>query len=289
MNRIDSPYYPPRARWYSPIFAIGYSIRRLTGLDHFHMPDAISAPAFIAGLLVPGVAFKVRKERLIGRAILLGWGLLAIVYLVWLGYPIANLAFGLMLSAHVTSILFLLNPWLAEARFGYRLMLSFLLLLVVGAGLYTPLRRQLQARAFMPLHTGQHVVIVQSLSPAHSVRRGDWIAYSVGGDGSPGLRINEGFGLRPVLATAGDHIRFTPKTFEINGIACKSLPNMPVTGELVVPEKHWFLWPEIAISGQGHTPEATIASAMLRLAIVGETQFIGKPYQRWFWRRQIFS
>ena len=98
MNRIDSPYYPPRARWFSPVFGLMQAIRRRTGLDRLHLPDEISAFAFIASLLVPGIAFVVRKERLIGRAILLGYGLLALVFIVWLGYPVANIVFGLMLS-----------------------------------------------------------------------------------------------------------------------------------------------------------------------------------------------
>ena len=68
-------------------------------------------------LALISLAFIVRKERLIGQAVLAGYGLLAIIFIVWLGYPVANVAFGLMLSAHVTSITFLLNPWLAEARF----------------------------------------------------------------------------------------------------------------------------------------------------------------------------
>src|SRR5262245_42375038 len=115
MGRIVSPYYPPRARWYSrSVFRLCEAVKRVPGLDRLHLPDQIAPTTFLAGLLVPGVAFIARKERLIGRAILFGYLLLLLVFIVWLGYPVANLAFGLMLSAHVTSILFLVSPWLAE-------------------------------------------------------------------------------------------------------------------------------------------------------------------------------
>ena len=119
MNQFDSPYYPPRARWYSSIFRFWHAARRRTHLDQIHLPEGISLPAFLASLLVPGLAFIVRREKLIGRAILVSYGLLAIILVLWLGYPAANIAFGLMLSVHVTSINFLLQPWLAGTRFGF--------------------------------------------------------------------------------------------------------------------------------------------------------------------------
>lgn len=296
MNRIVSPYYPPRARWYSPFFGVWQTLQRRMGLDRLHLPEGIPPAAFIASLLVPGLAFLVRKERLIGRAILLSYGLLAIIFIVWLGYPVANVAFGLMLSAHVTSIVFLLNPWLVEARFAFRIATGLILLLVVGSGLYAPLRNELQTKYLMPLRIKGNVVVIQTFSSSLSIRPGDWIAYSLDsqsvGDAhreGGAVRAEAGFGFGPVLAVAGDRIRFTPQTFEINGVAQKSLPHMPVAGEFVVVEKHWFLWPDIVISGHGNTTEATIASAMLQMATVAETQFIGKPFKRWFGRRQIFS
>ena len=296
MNRIVSPYYPPRARWYSPLLNVGQMLQRRMGLDRLHLPEGIPVPAFIASLLVPGLAFIVRKERLIGQAILTGYGLLAIVFIVWLGYPVANVAFGLMLSAHVTSIVFLLNPWLAEARFVFRIATGLILLLVVGGGLYAPLRNELQTKYLMPLRIRGNVVVVQSFSSPRTIHRGDWIAYSldsqsVGDAHQEGgaIRAAAGFGLGPVLAGAGDRIRFTPQTFEINGVAQKSLPHMPVAGEFVVAEKHWFLWPDIVISGHGNTAATTIASAMLQLATVAEKHYIGKPFKRWFGRRQILS
>jgi len=296
MNRIVSPYYPPRARWYSRVFGIWHTLQRRMGLDRLQLPEGISAAAFIVSLLVPGLAFTVRRERLIGRAILLGYGLLALVFLVGLGYPVANVAFGLMLSAHVTSILFLLNPWLAEARFASRIATSLILLLLVGGGVYAPLREGLQTSFLMPLRIKENVVIVRTFSSPRSIQRGDRIVYSLetfsGGDAhreGGAVWAKAGFGLGPVLAVAGDRIRFMPEVFEVNGVSRQSLPHMPKTGEAVVPEKSWFIWPEVAMSGNGNAQESVISTTMLQMANVAETQFIGKPFKRWFWRRQIIS
>jgi hypothetical protein len=95
--------------------------------------------------------------------------------------------------------------------------------------------------------------------------------------------------LGPVLAVAGDRIRFTTEFYEVNGLSRQSLPHMPKTGETVVPEKNWFIWPEVAITGNGNAQEAVISNTMLQMATVAETQFVGKPFKRWFWRRQIIS
>ena len=296
MNRIVSPYYPPRAQWYSPVFSFGQTLRRRLNLDRLPLPEEISASAFVASLFAPGLAFTVRGERRIGRAVMLGYGLLGIVFIIWLGYPVANLAFGLMLSAHVTSIIFLLNPWLMAVRFGFRITTGLILLLVVGGGLYAPLRKELQTKFLLPLRIQGNVVVIQTFSSARSIHRGDWIAYSRGsltvGDAhreGGAVWVQAGFGFGPVLGVAGDRVRFTPQSFELNGVAHKSLPHMPVAGDFVVPEKNWFIWPEFVITGHENAPEATIATAMLQLAAVAETQFVGKPFKRWFGRRQMLT
>ena len=148
----------------------------------------------------------------------------------------------------------------------------------------------------MPLRIKENVVIVRTFSSPRSIQRGDRIVYSLesvsGGDAhreGGAVWAKAGFGLGPVLAVAGDRIRFTPEGYEVNGVSRPSLPHMPKTGEAVVPEKNWFIWPEVAISGNGNAQEAVISTTMLQMAIVAETQFIGKPFKRWFWRRQIIS
>jgi hypothetical protein len=62
---------------------------------------------------------------------------------------------------------------------------------------------------------------------------------------------------------------------------------MPVAGGFTVLEKHWFIWPNLDISGHGNVSEASISGTMLTLASVNQTQFFGQPLRRWFWREQI--
>src|SRR5262245_19391510 len=289
MNQASSQYYPPRARWYSPFFHFGRTMRRRLWLDRLHLPPGLSLRAFIVGLLAPGLAFYVRGEKLIGRTVFAVSAVLAVMFVVWLGYPLANLAFGLLLSAHVSSILFLCRPWLHDVRFRFQIAFGLAVLLAVGGGVYTPLRNSIQQSYLMPLRVNGRVVVVQTFSPAKTVRRGDWIAYSLPEGGGTGVRVQEGLSLGPVLASGGDHVRFGPKRFEVNGVERPLLPHMPTSGDLSVPENHWFIWPDLGINGHGNVAEANISATMLQLANVSEARFIGKPFKRWFWRRQIFS
>ena len=280
------PYYPPRARWYSPLLRIADTFRRITWLDRIHPPASVSSSSFLAALFIPGLAFWVRRERIIGVAILVAYALLGWVFVIWLGFPVANIAFGLMLSLHATSIMFLCSPWLANSTLIFRLLMGAVVLVAVGGLLYAPLRAQVQGRWLMPLRENGQVVIVQTFSHAKSVKRGDWIAYRIEAESGNGLRVQSGLVLRPVTGVAGDYIRFTATSCEVNGVLFPRLPNMPATGEAVVPENHWFIWPDLAINGNGNEAAAVAEAAMLRLATVDQSMYIGKPLQRWFWRRQ---
>jgi hypothetical protein len=289
MSKIASRYYPPRAKWYSPLVRLGSAVRRRTHLDRLQLHAGISLGALLKSVWWPGIGFYVRGEKVIGTLVICGSLLLAAIFIVWLGYPAANVAFGLLLSAHVTSLVFLCGPWLAGVRFRVRAGFTLAVLFTVGLFVYAPLRNLLQADCLMPVRTKERVVVVQRMVSANSIQRGDWIAYTLPADrGVTGVRIQEGLGLGPVLAAEGDHIRFLTNGFAINGVRRAPLPHMPENGELVVPENHWFVWPDLAINGYGNAGEGLISATMLQLAIISESEFIGKPFKRWFWRRQLF-
>jgi hypothetical protein len=137
------------------------------------------------------------------------------------------------------------------------------------------------------------VVIVERSASAGSVKRGEWVMYSLQ-DRSAGYAhgeggavwVRSGFGIGPVLAMAGDRVSFGTNSFAVNGVEQPRLPHMPQGGDLIVPEKNWFIWPEFDMSGHGQTSEAVISATMLQMATVPEDRFDGKPFKRWFWRIQ---
>jgi len=290
MRKLEiSSYYPPRARWYSPLLRFSDALRRITWLDRLHLPDSLSWGKFLLALLIPGYAFALRRERLIARAVMAAYAALSVVFMLWLGYAVANFAFGLMLSLHVTSILFLCNPWLARARLFFRLLLAVAMLVVVGGLVYRPIRQQMQDHWLMPLRVREQVVLVQTLSRASAVGRGDWIAYRQEGERYSGVLVQGGLALRPVLGMPGDEVRFATDACLINGSPTPRLPGMPDQGGFQVPENHWFIWPDHVMTQRGHAAPAAADAASLRMSNVDQNQFVGTPFKRWFWRRQILQ
>ena len=41
MNRVASSYYPPRARWYSPLLLLAAGLRRRLALDRIRLPTGV--------------------------------------------------------------------------------------------------------------------------------------------------------------------------------------------------------------------------------------------------------
>ncbi|HUA68518.1 MAG TPA: hypothetical protein VMA13_08215 [Candidatus Saccharimonadales bacterium] len=291
MSKSVSPYYPPRARWYSLLFDFGSRVRRGLALDRVHVPKGISLWGLAATFLIPGLGVYLRGPRLWGKIAMVICGLLFLQFIVWLGHPWGNYAFGLMLSIHTTGIVYYCSPLLVYASFSFRLLFTVGILLAVGGLIYAPLRSTIQERWLMPVRVNGQVVVIQKKVPANAIRRGDWVAYALTGyviseHGYRNADEHSGLGLGPVLALAGDHVGFSPNAFTVNGISHPLLAHMPTSGTLTVPEKHWFIWPDLAISGHGNVGEASISAAMLQMADVSENQFVGKPFNRWFWRRQ---
>jgi len=287
--KFASPYYPPRARWYSAVLGTGNGWRRRLALRGLHVPRGISFLHLIGSLLIPGMGFLVRGPFVLGVAALAAAALFLSVFVVGLGFPAGNVAFGMLLSLHASGIAHFCSPWMEGARLRARILVSLMSLFAVGALLYAPSRGMIERRWLMPLRINGRVIVVRHLATPRLVKPGDWVAFHLeefsGGD----FVALEGTGYGPLLAGPGDHVRFTPLVCEINGRAIGRLDDMPVMGELVVPEKHWFVWPTFGIQGYGHGAIPDLGAIKSRMAMMPQEQFIGKAFKRWFWRRQIVS
>lgn len=266
------------------------AIRHRLALDRLNLPKDISLGGLAGSFLVPGLAVYLRGPRLWGKAALTACALLFLFFIVWLGHPFGNFAFGLILSIHASGFVYYCSPFLINERLRFRLVFTVLTLIGLGLCLYLPLRSAIQNHALTPLRVNGQVVVVGKFSSAHSVKRGDWIAYTLSGYmiSNHGYESDEGragMGFGPVLAASGDLVEFSASSFAVNGVSRTNLPHMPVAGTLTLPENHWFIWPSYSISGQGN--ESQISARMLQMADVSADQFIGKPLTRWFWRKQI--
>jgi hypothetical protein len=282
-----SPFYPPRARWTSIFYYLDTALTRRLALDRIRIPNQIRAGQLVAGFLVPGLAVYFRSPSVWGPIMLGASALLAAIYAFWLGNPAANWAMGLLVSIHSSGFVYYCHPPGNAESLRSRLSFTALVFLAMVLLLYIPARSLLQHHVVCPLSLGGQVVLVNRSPLTHSVQRGEWVAYSMAESSENLVRFHGGLGLGQVLAVGGDRVTFSEKTFRVNGIKHLNLPHMPTSGELVIPEKHWFIWPNLAISGHGNVPESSINGTFLALADVSPAQFEGQPFKRWFGREQI--
>jgi hypothetical protein len=287
MNELSSPYYPPRARWYGPVLAGVDRLRHRLALDRISPPPGVSLARIIASVLVPGLGFYFRSPRLWGRAALALAALLLLVFFVGFGYPAGNIAFGLLLSLHTSSLAFLLEPWLGDSRLRTRVLVSVCVLVGLSGLVYWPARSYLERRWFMPLQVNGRVVIIHRFIATGSLQRGDWVAYALPGSYGEGIYVRDGAGFGQVLALPGDRVHFSGSAYEVAGLSRRRLPHMPTSGEWIVPEKHWLVWPDFAISGHGNISEGVISTTMLELGKISEDRLLGQPFRRWLWRQQL--
>ncbi len=269
------------------------ALRRALHLESLRLLAGLSISQLLRGVLVPGCGFLVGGRRMLGWACVGTYALAAVVFVVALGYRSGSVAYGILIALHATSIVFLEGHWLRDARFRLRLTLAVATLLAVWLLMYSPLMHFVERNWVRPVRIHNQVVLIKPHSPGWTPQHGDWLMYDLERGANNwfhrdgGIYVREGFGWGPVLAKAGDRVAFSTNAITINGTKLPRRSIMPTSGELVVPEKHWFVWPEMDIRGAGNRLGAD--AIMVRLAIVSESQFVGTPFKRWLWRRQKLS
>ena len=287
-----SEYYPPRARWYAALFSVNDSIRRRLHIERLALPREITVPGFVAALLIPGMGIHLRGSKLWARPAFASCAALLLAYIIWLGYPMANLALGVMMSIHSSGFVYYCNPLFTKESFRFRMFFSLAASMAVLFLIYLPIKDQVQSHFFTPLRLDGQVIVVSKAFTPRLIVRGNWVAYSLRQNEETDyanryVHIHNGTCLGEVLAMPGDTVAFAPGKFSVNGNWRPSLPHMPKSGDLTVAENRWFIWPNLAINGgHGNVSQADIASAVLNLASVAPEQYIGRPFHRWFWRRQ---
>jgi hypothetical protein len=282
---MKSTYYPPRSRLPASALSAWFELRRCLRLERIHAPGGVSLWQVALSLVVPGVAFIVTGRLFIGRAVLLAYPVALLFYAAFVGFLVANVLFGLMLAAHAVSILWITRLWVDAPPRWLKVAMVGTVLAVLGMVVYWPCLRYVEENWFMPLRTTNGVVVVQRILP-NAINVGDIVAYRLDDHRYGNILIRHGFGIDPVLAVAGDTVEFTATAMLVNGQPRPRQPGMPDRGSMIVPRNHWFVWPQLDIQLNGMANDATATGALLRIAAVPESDYIGKPFRHWFGRRQ---
>lgn len=286
MKPVPSSYDPPRARNASRLWYVWFEFRRALERRGFQTCRAIHLREWFLGLACPGYAFTVLGWKKLGKAIRWGYLLLLLLFVVTLGYPVSNLAFGLMLAAHATSVLQLLFHGMRPLGFLTRGVLALFSLFALYFLVYEPALSGLTNHWAMPLILDGRVLVIDPRVSAAAVRPGDLVAYRFGQTVGTGYYFRGGFGIDKVLAGPGDEVVFLPGQYQVNGKNRAPLPRMPVEGRVLIPEKQWLIWPRVDMV-QTHGNPTNLAAILLQAALVPEGQLVGKPYGHWFGRRQL--
>jgi hypothetical protein len=282
-----SPYYPPRARWYTTFWYPWYLLKRRL---HLHViTDSSNVPLhkLLLGAAIPGLAWLWYGRYIFSLMTGMAYVLSLLTLFIWIGYPTAGWALSILMSIHTSSIMYMLRRMFPERGLWQQIGWSLIVFILLGLLVYGPAYHYLQRRWFIPMRIGERVLVVNTASEAGQVKRGDWVAYRIHSQQFAQVRVNNGYELGQVLAVAGDKVLFSPDGFSVQGERRPLLGGMPTGGDMVVAERCWFIWPNVAITGGHGTVGADLMrSAMSQLAIVSESDFVGVPYRRWWWRQQ---
>jgi len=282
-NSPTSPYYPQRARWYSPLFSCWYPLRRWLYLDWLNRIGLGDVGSFVLGLVLPGWSLLWSNRPRWGVILGTTYCVAVPVFVIWRGYTISNLALMTMLSIHAGGIL--RNE--PSTSFSRRCLRSLAAFFCIASLIYAPLIQLMERRWFVALKVNDHVVCVRTGVQRIRVQRGDCIAYQLSDLGlrGGGVVVNGGCTLGKVLGVAGDVLTFTAQKVLVGGQEFAAQPYMPTNGTVTVEAGSWFVWPQmnVNIHGMGNY---VVYSTMMRLAKVDEKSYVGTAPEQWLWRRQ---
>jgi len=286
-----SEFYPPRARRALKGRLRWYRLRALCRLEDVEACLSRTPFQLALGMLFPPYAFCAVRSSRWRAALLILYPLLALIFLACLGLFVGNIAFGLMLSIHAGACQYLWEMREPAADFRERLLRSTFLLVAISLFIYWPARELVTRRLFFPMVVENRVLVMSPLLRRDSIKQGDWMAYRLpkreSGPHEAVVIVRSGLDVQRVLALPGDRIEFGPRGYRVNGRPFAREEGMPNSGELIVPNDDWFVWPNLSSTLHGKVPAENIASMLFELSLVPQSAYRGRVFHRWFWREQM--
>lgn len=305
MDSSDSSYYPPRAGRGRMSAASGVRFERLKNRFAHVMRRLPSTPSFgilsfrdgVLSVFLPGYAYVAMGRWQIGLVMAGVWILALVLLLVFLANPTLRAwCLGTLASTHTSGLAMAilrtreLDPDLPSPTLAHRIGFPLALWAIAAAVVYWPLDGLLSDTfARVVLVDGRHIIVNPRVEPEDLVR-GDTILYrSEGtrrGGGEMQVLMRGGLYWGVVIGLPGDRIQFRTNGVVVAGRTRPLEAYMPTTGSVAVPRDTWFAWPRMLQGGAGRASPDVITQAFLDQAQITRAEFVGRPYQRWFFRRQ---
>ena len=291
MNSSGSEFYPPRSRGWGRLRLLSFAVRGIFYASPWEIPQGTGRT--LLGCIVPGYSFRTSGWPTVARIIGIVYTLLAIIYIGALGFWLSGASLGLMIALHTISMIVAFRTLTDEKELAARVRFALLALLL--AGLMYFVAQSFIGRVITPLRYDGKVYVVNGLTSAKDVKKGQTVAYHMNGtqqtfetaEAHGVVWVQSGYGFGKVLGVPGDRIEFTKKALLVNGVAHPRQARMPEQGERIVPEKQWFIWPEFAITVRGDAAGIQANVLVSRMGMVDQQDFRGEVFRHWFWRKQL--
>lgn len=248
------------------------------------MPDGARPRDLLPGVLIPGYAFGLRRDARLGRLLMLAGAVLLLLGFAGLGRFWGAASVALLVGLHGASLVEFLRPWLMECRRGLRLITSVAAVAALLLGVYLPFQAVVARHVAVPVRHGDQVIVVRPTSDWTGVGRGTWVAYTLPDDQASGVIVIGGVSLGPVLARAGDTVEFLGAQIRVGDGLLPAKAGMPAEGRVTVRAGQWFIWPELRVHRAGG---GSVENALYQYAFVSYDALVGRPYEHWFFRRQV--
>lgn len=283
----DSPFSPPRAGRGAAFWRAWFALRRRGRLGDLRVPPILArlrgatVPWPLFGVVcIPSLGLHLLPNPLWRRAGLALFWTALFVAVVEYARPAGAAAFGLAAAAHGIGAAAFRDS--ASPLEGYRRRLVRRLGIVGAAALiFTPLASSVSSRFVIAVATKDGPILVNPAAASSPPRYGELVAYRLADRYDNGLRVIGGVYFGRVLASVpGQTLSFQPGHYTIDGARYPALPNMPQGGSFQLEAAQAFVWPETlhfrtdARDLPGH------------IGVVGHSALVGRPYTRWFWRKQ---
>ncbi|MEK0446606.1 MAG: hypothetical protein RLZZ399_1927 [Verrucomicrobiota bacterium] len=299
-------YYPPRAgrlsKWlprHSPIVGFFRAAWRKVA------PIAYAAPLFLQQgrlLAVPGQWMRHTPAARWGALLQKAWLASLLVFGVWMGSVLGNLAYTAMVSLHCSSVISFVTRAYPQRTVLRQVLQGIGMFLLVGQVVYPSGLALLERFACMPARLDGKVVVINCLPWAQKPQVGDQVVYRSVPHAGGGYVALGGVTQGRILSGPGE-VRFSEKTFETDSGTFPRLHGMPRQGNLKIRPGDWLIWPKanafytyaqqverqigLQAIGRPQAAEEVLSQYLIRISRVPEKQILGKPFQYWLWRRQI--
>ena len=282
-----APFEPPRAGATHGIWNAWYAFLRRMRLRLPRLPAALKPnPLTTDDLVVAAIPtygwFALgRTSFALGAAAV--YVVCALTAILCLGWTAGGWAAGIMITLHALGVAEYFYSGKLWPEPNHRLPRYVGVFLAVAIA-YWAVGHRLVALVVVPMETERGAILINPTTSPKSLTRSETVAFHRKYWRASNFALRDGLYIGEVLGLPGDVIVFSGSTFAVNGQTQPRRTAMPKTGGLTVPANHLFIWPFELRRDLAFEPDAS--SLAQNVALVPNAELLGRPYRRWFFRRQ---